>query len=62
LPLPAAVLNDEATVTDATTDAALTGGGIDYQYGTMVRTKLGGGSGGTVDLSSYATKHTLILK
>jgi hypothetical protein len=25
--LPAAVLNDEATVTDATSDAALTGGG-----------------------------------
>jgi hypothetical protein len=45
--LPAAVLNDEATVTDAT-DAALTGGGsltIPVWYNGMAWTKLGGGTG-----------------
>jgi lysophospholipase L1-like esterase len=47
--LPAAVLNDEATVTDATSDAALTGGGsltIPVWYNGTAWTKLGGGSGG----------------
>jgi hypothetical protein len=46
--LPAAVLNDEATVTDATSDAALTGGGsltIPVWYNGMAWTKLGGGTG-----------------
>jgi hypothetical protein len=47
--LPAAVLNDEATVTDATSDAALTGGGssltIPVWYNGTLWTKLGGGSG-----------------
>jgi hypothetical protein len=57
-----AVLNDEATVTDATSAAALTGGGtltIPVWYnGTAwtVRRWFWWGSG------SYATKHTLILK
>jgi hypothetical protein len=44
----AAVLNDEATVTDATADAALTGGGtltIPVWYNGTAWTKLGGGSG-----------------
>jgi hypothetical protein len=47
--MPAAVLNDEATVTDATSDAALTGGGsltIPVWYNGTAWTKLGGGSGG----------------
>jgi hypothetical protein len=56
--LPAAVLNDEATVTDATSAAALTGGGtltIPVWYNGTAWTKLGGGSGGgTVDLTPYA--------
>jgi hypothetical protein len=46
--LPAAVLNDEATVTDATSDAALTGGGsltIPVWYNGTAWTKLGGGTG-----------------
>jgi preprotein translocase subunit SecY len=44
--LPTAVLNDEATVTDATTATTLTGGGtltIPVWYNGT--TKLGGGSG-----------------
>jgi hypothetical protein len=44
-----AVLNDEATVTDATSAAALTGGGtltIPVWYNGTAWTKLGGGSGG----------------
>jgi hypothetical protein len=47
--LPAAVLNDEATVTDATSDAALTGGGtltLPVWYNGTAWTKLGGGSSG----------------
>jgi hypothetical protein len=46
--LPTAVLNDEATVTDATTATTLTGGGtltIPVWYNGTAWTKLGGGSG-----------------
>jgi hypothetical protein len=53
--LPAAVLNDEATVTDATSDAALTGGGtltIPVWYNGTAWTKLGGGSGGSTTVVS----------
>jgi hypothetical protein len=49
--LPAAVLNDEATVTDATSAAVLTGGGsltIPVWYNGTAWTKFGGGSGGSV--------------
>jgi hypothetical protein len=45
--LPAAVLNDEATVTDTTSDAAQVVA-VDYPvwYNGTAWTKLGGGSGG----------------
>jgi hypothetical protein len=55
--LPAAVLNDEATVTDATSAAVLTGGGsltIPVWYNGTAWTKFGGGSGGSV--STYRQK------
>jgi hypothetical protein len=48
LQLSQPVLNDEATVTDATSDAALTGGGsltIPVWYNGNAWTKLGGGTG-----------------
>jgi hypothetical protein len=63
--LPAAVLNDEATVTDATSAATLTGGGsltIPVWYNGTAWTKLGGGSGGgTVDTSNLAVQDGTVL-
>jgi hypothetical protein len=45
--LPAAVLNDEATVTDATSAAITGGGSLTYRYIMVGWTKFGG-SGGSV--------------